>query len=75
MDEIFNEQVKLTCAWLNQLATAVVVVGGLTPAAGLYYGLYNLRPGGGTTAAIAYAVAAGLMLHMAARDTLGLLRV
>jgi len=36
MDEIFNERVKSTSAWLNQLATAIIVVGGLTPAAGLY---------------------------------------
>jgi len=75
MDEIFNERIKSTSAWLNQLATGVVVVGGLTPAAGLYYGLYNLHPGGGTNAAIAFALAAGMMLHIAARDILGLLRV
>jgi zinc transporter ZupT len=74
MDEIFNEQVKSTCAWLNQLATGVIVVGGLTPAAGLYYGLYNLRPGSETNAAIAFALAAGGMLRVAARDILGMLR-
>lgn len=75
MDEIFNERVKSTSAWLNQLATAVVVVGCLTPAAGLYYGLYNLRPDGSTVSAIAYALTAGAMLHVAARDMLGILRV
>ena len=75
MDEIFNERIKSTSAWLNQLATGVVVVGGLTPAAGLYYGLYNLRPGSGTNAAIAFALAAGMMLHVAARDILGRLQV
>jgi hypothetical protein len=75
MDEIFNEQVKSTSTWLNQLATSVVVVGGLTPAAGLYYGLYNLRPDSATIAAIAYAGVMGVMLHLAARDTLRLLRV
>ena len=74
MDEIFNERVKSTSAWLNQLATGVIVVGGLTPAAGLYYGLYNLRAGSGTNAAIAFALAAGMMLHVAARDVLGMLR-
>jgi len=75
MDEIFNERIKSTSAWLNQLATGVVVVGGLTPAAGLYYGLYNLRPGSGMNAAIAFALAAGMMLHVAARDILGRLQV
>ena len=75
MDEIFNEGIKSTSAWLNQLATGVVVVGGLTPAAGLYYGLYNLRPGSGTNAAIAFALAAGMMLHVAARDILRRLQV
>ena len=74
MDEIFNERIKSTSAWLNQLATGVVVVGGVTPAAGLYYGLHNLRPGSGTNAAIAFALAAGMMLHVAARDILGMLR-
>lgn len=75
MDEVFNERVKSTSAWLNQLATGAIVVGGLTPAAGLYYGVYNLRPGGGTNAAIAFALATGVMLHVAARDILGMLRV
>jgi hypothetical protein len=75
MDEIFNERVKSTSAWLNQLATAVVVVGALTPAAGLYYGLYSLRPDGSTLSAIVYACTTGAMLHLSARDMLGLLRI
>jgi len=75
MDEIHNERIKSTSAWLNQLATGVIVVGGLTPAAGLYYGLYNLRPGSATNGAIAFALTAGMMLHGAARDILGMLRV
>ena len=74
MDEIFNERIKSTSAWLNQLATGVIVVGGLTPAAGLYYGLYNLRPGSDASAAIVFALAAGLALHVAARDILGMLK-
>jgi hypothetical protein len=74
MDEIFNERVKSTSAWLNQLATGVVVVGGLTPAAGLYYGLYGLRADAGTIVTIAYAIATGVMLHAVARGTLGRLR-
>ena len=74
MDEVFNERIKSTSAWLNQLATGVIVVGGLTPAAGLYYGLYNLRPGSATNAAIAFALAVGAMLHVAARDILGALK-
>jgi hypothetical protein len=75
MDEVFNERIKSTSAWLNQLATGVIVVGGLTPAAGLHYGLYNLRPGSATNAAIAFALAVGAMLHAAARDILGALKL
>jgi hypothetical protein len=74
MDEIYNERVKSTSAWLNQLATAVIVVGGLTPTIGLYYGVYNLRPDGLTILAIAYAFLIGVTLHFLARDALGRLR-
>ena len=70
MDEIFNEQVKSTSAWLSQLATAIIVVGGLTPAVGVYYGLYNLRPNSGSAFAITYAFTLGLALHFCARDML-----
>lgn len=75
MDEIFNEPVKSTSAWLNQLATAVIVVGGLTPTVSLYYGLYNLRSDSLTIFAIAYAFVIGATLHFLARDALGRLRV
>ena len=75
MDEIFNEQVKSTCAWLNQLATGVIVVGALTPLAGIYYGLYGLRAEPATFVAIVYALLTGVMLHRISRDTLQRLRV
>ena len=70
MDEIFNERLKSTSAWLNQLATAIMVVGALTPAAGLYYGLYNLRPDGSVSIAVGYSIAVSGALHAYARDIL-----
>ena len=73
--KILQISVLLAAGTPGSATSSVVVVGGLTPAAGLYYGLYNLRPDSTTTAAIAYAVAAGVMLHVAARDTLAMLRV
>jgi len=70
MDQIHNEQVKSASAWLNQLGTAVIAVGGLTPTVGLYLGLYNLRPSSLTIFAIQYAFLVGLTLHLFARDML-----
>lgn len=70
MDLIVNEQVKSTSAWLNQLGTAVIAVGGLTPTVGLYLGLYNPRPSSVTIFAIQYAFLVGLTLHLFARDML-----
>jgi hypothetical protein len=29
--DVYNERLKLTASWLNQLATAVTVVGGISP--------------------------------------------
>jgi len=74
MNEIDNERVKSTSAWFNQLATGVIVVGVLTPAFGLYYGVQNVRPDSTTLAAIAYAVLVGAMLHLLAREMLGALK-
>ena len=74
VNEIDNERVKSTSAWLNQLATSVIVVGGLTPAFSLYYGLQNFRPNSATLVAIAYAFLVGVMLHFLAREMLGALK-
>lgn len=74
MNEVDNERVKSTSAWFNQLATSVIVVGGLTPAFSLYYGLQNFRLDSGTLTAIAYAFLVGLMLHVLAREMLGALK-
>ena len=74
MNEIDNERVKSTSAWLNQLATSVIVVGVLTPTVSLYYGLQNFRPDSGTLTAIAYAFLVGVMLHVIAREMLGALK-
>ena len=74
MDEIFNERVKSTSAWLNQLATAVIAVGVLTPTVSLYFGLHNLRPINGSIFAITYAFLVGVTLHLFSRDMLGRLK-
>ena len=72
--EINNERVKSTSAWVNQLATSVIVVGGLSPAVSLYYGLQNFRPNGATLVAIALAFLVGATLHFLARAMLGALK-
>ena len=71
MNEIDNERLKSTSAWLNQLATGIIAVGVLTPTFSLYYGVQNFRPNSATLTAIAYAFLVGVMLHVLAREMLG----
>jgi hypothetical protein len=70
VNEIDNERVKSTSAWCNQLATSVIVVGGLTPSVSLFYGLQSFRAEAPTLAAIAYAFLIGVMLHLLALEML-----
>jgi len=39
MSLVFNERTKLTAAWFNTLATALVAAGVFAPVVGLIYGL------------------------------------
>jgi hypothetical protein len=72
---VHNERTKLTAAWLNTQATALVAAGTFAPAVTVVYGLS--KPG---IDAIYIGIlmcacfAAGLGLHMTARATLGSLR-
>ena len=65
---------KSTSAWLNQLATGVIVVGVLTPALAYIMGYKTFVRIARTLAAIAYAFLVGAMLHLLAREMLGALK-
>jgi hypothetical protein len=65
VNEIFNERLKLTAAWMNQLATAVVAAGGFTPLAALLFGISSFEVSGTFIISVAlncFAFAAGLHL-------------
>jgi hypothetical protein len=49
-----NERTKLTAAWLNTLATALVAAGFFAPAAALLYGLSQPVIGFGYMLALAF---------------------
>jgi len=75
MSLVHNERTKLTAAWLNALATALIAAGAFAPLAALLYGLTS-TPLDRTYLAVA-AVAAlivGLGAHLVGRAFLGRLR-
>jgi hypothetical protein len=75
MDEIFNERLKLSASWLNQLATAVIVAGVLAPLAAIVTGLQQMQLTGNQMILFSvYSFCIGLALHFFARDTLNQLR-
>lgn len=45
MSLVRNERTKLTAAWLNMLATALITAGTFAPLAALWYGLSNSTVG------------------------------
>lgn len=70
-----NERTKLTAAWLNGLATALVAAGCFAPAAAWLYGLSALPVGPAYLSALALGcVAAGLGLHLSGIALPGKLR-
>ncbi len=72
---IHNERTKLTAAWLNALATALIAAGAFAPAVARVYGLSALPIGAFYLSALAFAcVAAGIGLHVSALAMLGRLR-
>jgi len=72
---VHNERTKLTAAWLNTVATALMAAGGFAPGAAWLYGLSSLPIGGVNLLAVALAcIAAGTGIHVVAVALLGRLR-
>ncbi len=72
---VHNEQTKLSAAWLNTLATALVAAGTFAPFAALLYGLSNPTVGRAVltfTAIVCFV--GGIALHFGGRVLLGRLR-
>jgi hypothetical protein len=75
MHLVHNERTKLTAAWCNTLATALVAAGAFAPAAAWLYGLSALLITPGYLFGVAIACAAlGLSIHLVGRAYLGRLR-
>jgi len=72
---IHNERTKLTAAWLNTLATALIAAGAFAPMAAWLYGLSTTPGGVNYFAALALTcVLAGAGLHVLALAVLRRLR-
>jgi hypothetical protein len=72
---VHNERTKLTAAWLNALATALVAAGFFAPAAALLYGLTRAPVGAGYLVVVAIGcVGLGVFIHVAGILYLGRMR-
>jgi hypothetical protein len=72
---VHNERTKLTAAWLNTLATALVAAGLFAPVAALVYGLSQPTLGAAYLVGLALGcLVVGIGLHMTGRVLLGKLR-
>ena len=72
---IHNEQTKLSEAWLNALATALVVAGTFAPFASLVYGFSSPAVSRGVVLLPAIVcLIGGIALHFGGRVLLGRLR-
>lgn len=76
MSLVSNERAKLSANLLNTLASALMIVGGVTPLAAWAFAVPSAPGGDGLSFfLIASAfVAAGVVLHLVARALLGSLR-
>jgi hypothetical protein len=75
MHLVHNERTKLTAAWFNAIATALIAAGTFAPVAALVYGL--TAPGRETIYLLVLAaicVGASVALHFFGRIMLGRLR-
>jgi len=71
MSLVHNEQTKLSAAWLNTLATALVAAGTFAPFAALLYGLSSPTVSRTALALAAVACSAGgVALHLGGRALL-----
>ncbi len=72
---IHNERTKLTAAWLNALATALVTAGVFAPGAALLYGFshFAIEPAGIVGLAVG-CLCVGAGIHLLGRTVLGRLQ-
>lgn len=71
MSLVHNERTKLTAAWFNTLAAAIVAAGVFAPLAAILYGLSNSRAELLYVSALMLVCAsAGLFLHWIGRSIL-----
>jgi peptidoglycan/LPS O-acetylase OafA/YrhL len=69
---IYNERTKLTAAWLNILATALVAAGVFAPGAALVYGLSQFAISPWTVVVLAAScLCIGACLHLLGRPFSG----
>jgi len=72
---VHNEQTKLTAAWFNTLATALVAAGTFAPLAALFYGFSQATADQRSlVVSAAICLAGGLALHLGGRAMLWRLR-
>jgi hypothetical protein len=75
VNKIFNERIKLTATWMNQLATAVAAAGVFAPLAGLLFGFQIFQlPSGSIISVVVNCAALAAGLHMFGRWLLGKLK-
>jgi hypothetical protein len=75
MHLVHNERTKLTAAWLNTLATALVAAGAFAPAGAWLYGLSALPLERGLMVAIALGcTSGGVIIHLMGLAWLGRMR-
>jgi hypothetical protein len=72
---VHNERTKLTAAWINTLATALIAAGAFAPAAAFMYGFSALPFGPGYLFLLPLVcIAVGVAIHLTAWRFLGRLR-
>ena len=72
---VHNERTKLTAAWFNTLATALVAAGTFAPLAALLYGFSSATAGRSSLAVSAgVCFVGGIALHLGGRALLRRLR-
>lgn len=72
---VHNERTKLTAGWLNTVAAASVIAGGVSPLVALAYGFTELQREAWVVAILSVTwILAGIGLHFVARAILGRLK-
>ncbi|MFC3124499.1 hypothetical protein ACFOD4_05440 [Pseudoroseomonas globiformis] len=72
---VHNERLKLTAGWLNTLASASVVAGGISPLVAILYGFSQPHQAGWLVALVSLVwILGGIALHWMARSLLKGLR-